>query len=172
MHCPNHKIPRFLCIFAVNDFLLFFNTTCGAIDNDLFYMSFSSYASLRAATMASDPELFLSASWFNPSEVRCIPASRHVDGNGILSGPLPLGHIQYFEWQRRCAFSVDDLVRVQRRWAKGGWDFWINCSPPQLRLVELVVIKLDRDGGFYPSSVSSSVLWTGWMRDIWMVFWA
>lgn len=92
--------------------------------------------------MVRDPILFCDAPWFDPNEVRSFPVAGYLDGNGMLPGPLSFDHILYFEWQRRCAFSLGELVRVRRRWSRGTWGARSDRTPPKARLVELVALKL------------------------------
>lgn len=136
-----------MCTCAANVVSLVFHTKCGAFKTDLSVTSFPSYACPHATTIVSHADFFFSKTWFNPSEVQSFPAIGHADGNGLFRAPPPLGHILYLELQRWGAFSVDDLVRVRGRWAKGGWEPWTDSSSLRLRLVELVMIKLELMNG-------------------------
>lgn len=57
---------------------------------------------------------FFHALWFDPEELRRCPVGGYTDEADVLSDPLLFGHLQYLKWQRRCAFSLGNLVMIRR----------------------------------------------------------
>lgn len=85
---------------------------------------------------------FFHAPWSDSDELRRFLVAGYNDGARILSGPLLSGHLHFFEWQGRCAFSLGNLVMVRRRWSRGAWSGRFDRFSPMRRLVELVLLKL------------------------------
>lgn len=79
-------------------------------------VSFVYCACLYTAMMVSDPRLYFQATFLNSEEVLHFPAARYVDGASVLPRALFLGHMQYFNTQRHCAFFLGDPVAVQNCW--------------------------------------------------------
>lgn len=84
-------------------------------------MVFTSAAQLWASLMIRDPILLCDAPWFNPNEVCSFLVAEYLDGNGTSLGHLSFDQILYAKWQRRCTFSIEELVRVRRQWSRGAW---------------------------------------------------
>lgn len=82
-------------------------------------MFFVSCTGLPTAMIAFKIALYFSALWFARNEVRRFPVFSYDDCNGVLAGPLHSGHIQYFEWQRRWVYILEEVVKERRRWKKG-----------------------------------------------------
>lgn len=99
--------------------------------------------SLRVAIMVSDRGFLSSAVLFNWRYFRGFSVVGYVSVIEILFDPLPPGYVQYFEYQKCCAFSLDYLVWIRRRVAKGGQGSLTPRARLRRRLVELVMPKMD-----------------------------
>lgn len=65
-----------------------------------------------------------------------------MDGAGPFLGPLFFGDILYFEWKRRCAFFLKNLVAKRCRWVWAIWSARADRSSLKCCFVKLVVVKL------------------------------
>lgn len=105
-------------------------------------MSFASRAQLWAATMVNNPFLYFDAPLFNPKKVCWFPVAIYVDHDGEFPCPLPSGHIQYFERQRRCSYLLGYLIRGGVVGFCGTWSAQSYRSSRRRRLDELVFLKI------------------------------
>lgn len=84
--------------------------------------------------MVRDPMLFCNVPLLKPNEMRSSSAARYLDVHDMLSGPLSFDRVLYLEWQRRCAISLGDLVRIRRRWSRGTGAARSNGTPLKMWL--------------------------------------
>lgn len=70
------------------------------------------------------------------------PFAGSADHDDVLLGPLPSEYMQYFTYQRCCAYSFENLDRMRRHLDRGTWGAWFDCSSPRRLLAQLRFLKV------------------------------